>query len=72
MHIQRRKIDIDKWLEGCRIGEDPGLEFVFNWIHGNAEDFRSSWEQSLCAKCLFSRNCGHEVRRQCTEYQEHR
>lgn len=72
MLTQRRKIEIDKWLEGCRIGKDPGMEFVFNRIQRNAEIFCRAWEQSLYVNYVLIETCGHEVKRQCAEYKEQR
>ena len=72
MQVQRRKIEIDKWLEGCRIGRDPGSEYVLNWIQNNGREFRQIWGQSLCANCDSVENCGHELRQKCTEYNNHK
>jgi hypothetical protein len=38
---QIAEIELQKWLEGERIGRDPGEEFVRRWIKEHAEEFRA-------------------------------
>ena len=40
MKKQIEEIEREKWLEGERIGRDPGEEFVREWIKKHAEEFR--------------------------------
>lgn len=40
MQKQIDQINLDKWLEGERIGRDPGQEFVRKWIAESAAKFR--------------------------------
>jgi hypothetical protein len=40
MQKQIAEIEREKWLEGERIGRDPGEEFVREWIKKHAEEFR--------------------------------
>jgi hypothetical protein len=46
-----RKIEIDKWCEGCAIKTDPGNDYVAEWVKNNAEWFRQAWNKSLCRHC---------------------
>lgn len=43
MDAQIKKIEVDKWLEGERIGRDPGDEYVKKWIREEAAKFRKKW-----------------------------
>ena len=49
MTIQRKRIEIDKWLEGCRINGDPGADYILEWIENHAAEFREAWERSFPA-----------------------
>ena len=42
MQSQIAEIERQKWLEGERIGRDPGEEFVRKWIIENAEAYRAA------------------------------
>jgi len=70
MHIQIKKIDIDKWNEGCRINKDPGKEFVISWIEKNADWFRNAWNSSQCKSCLKWRECGYLLTKDCQNFEE--
>lgn len=70
MLAQKKKIEIDKWCEGCQTDRDPGETFIINWISKNAIRFRGAWEQSLCKNCRFVYECGFEVRRVCGMFKE--
>lgn len=65
MYAQIKKIDIDKWYEGCRIKRDPGQVFIITWIKNNAAWFRKAWEYSLCKNCCFVNECGYKVKQDC-------
>jgi hypothetical protein len=65
MRVQKKKIEIDKWLEGYNKKGDPGQEFVIEWIFKNADWFRKAWEKSLCVKCVSMEECGYKVREYC-------
>lgn len=41
MQKQIAEIELQKWLEGERIGRDPGEEFVRKWIEEHAEEYRA-------------------------------
>ena len=45
MDAQIKKIEVDKWLEGERIGRDPGDEYVKKWIRERAAKFRKEWSE---------------------------
>lgn len=68
MLAQKKRIDIDKWYEGCRRNDDPGTTYILEWIKQNASEFRESWEKSLCKNCCYLKECGFEVRQDCTKY----
>lgn len=65
---QKKKIEIDKWCEGCDKTKDPGQEYVINWIDQNGEWFRQAWEMSLCKSCCSSKQCGYNVLQLCDSY----
>ena len=68
MKAQKKCIERDKWLEGCRIESDPGVKYIMDWIKNNAAEFRMSWESSLCKNCHYSNNCGFELKQDCVKY----
>jgi hypothetical protein len=59
MANQIQAIDEAKWLEGCRLNEDPGQPFIFDWIKDNAEEYRNKWQDSVCSKCYKNVSCKH-------------
>jgi len=67
---QKKKIEIDKWCEGCNTTRDPGQDYVISWIHANGAWFREAWNKSLCKGCAFSQHCGHNVLQQCGSYKK--
>ncbi|HNR68983.1 MAG TPA: hypothetical protein PKN04_07365 [bacterium] len=69
MPVQIRKIEIDKWCEGCAIKTDPGNDYVAEWVKNNAEWFRQAWNKSLCRHCQTWNICGHRVLTECNQYQ---
>lgn len=64
-----KKIDIDKWQEGCRLHKDPGPEFIENWIKENAPHFRQAWDESQCKTCLNWTECGWKLLKTCSQYE---
>jgi hypothetical protein len=46
IQIQIKKIEIDKWCEGCRIEKDPGRQYVSSWIDRNARSYKEWYELS--------------------------
>lgn len=70
LHVQRRRIEHDKWCEGCGVGYDPGAMYVMNWIKNYAGVYRLAWNQSLCQSCKNYRICGMFVRTECSDYDE--
>lgn len=68
LKIQKQKIEIDKWNEGCRRAEDPGQDYVIRWIESNGDWFRQAWEGSLCKACKRMLICGIELRDCCEIY----
>ena len=68
--IQKKKIEIDKWCEGCNLSQDPGQEYMMAWIEQNGAWFRQAWERSLCKSCHFSLECGHKVQQKCDNFQQ--
>lgn len=67
---QKKKIEIDKWCEGCNQTIDPGQEYVISWIDQNSAWFRQAWNKSMCRSCTFSNKCGYNVLQQCDEYRK--
>jgi hypothetical protein len=70
MLAQKKKIELEKWYEGCKMDHDPGESFIINWIFTNANQFREAWEQSLCKKCCLVEECGFEVRDVCNKFEK--
>ena len=68
MRIQKKKIEIDKWCEGCSINDDPGQVYILDWIARNGSWFRRAWETSLCKNCIHSDECGFNVLECCDKY----
>lgn len=68
MYSQKKRIELDKWLEGNRTQQDPGSSFILNWINDNAQKFRNDWEKSLCCECGNSFDCGHNVVQNCGKF----
>ncbi len=72
LHVQRRRIEHDKWCEGIRLSRDPGKEFIHRWIQSYAGTFRDAWNHSLCHGCKHYRQCGLLVLRECDDYESYR
>jgi len=68
MLSQKRRIEYEKWLEGCRLKRDPGSEYILNWISLNGAFFRKAWEDSLCKDCALWENCGYLARSSCEDH----
>jgi len=71
MYAQKRKIEIEKWFEGCRTMCDPGQIFVVNWIESNGLWFRKQWERALCKDCSLVNECGFKLKQQCDKFKNH-
>ncbi len=68
MHVQKKKIELDKWFEGCKIENDPGQKYVLAWIASNGEWFRQLWDNSSCKSCMHCDRCGHLVLQKCEQF----
>lgn len=66
---QCHKIDIDKWNEGERIKNDPGMEFVLEWIRENGAEFHRLWDVSICKDCIRCEDCGYKVVEECKKFE---
>jgi hypothetical protein len=71
LHVQVRRIEHDKWCEGCGIGRDPGREYVMNWILNYAGQYRHAWNNSLCKGCKNYKECGLFVVKNCEKYEDY-
>jgi len=69
MQIQRKKIEVDKWNEGCRIQTDPGHKYVLSWVETKADWFRAAWENSRCKDCILCEQCGYFVLNDCERFE---
>jgi len=69
MQLQVKKIEVDKWCEGCRIEADPGSPYVLAWIENNGQWFRSAFEDSCCKSCRHWRLCGHDLLKSCSRFE---
>jgi hypothetical protein len=47
---QKKVIELDKYLEGCRLKKDPGESFIFEWIRVNAKKFRGNFIRKALTK----------------------
>ena len=65
MEAQIHRIEVDKWCQSERQCSDPGDDFIIDWVHINAVQFREDWDQSLCKDCLRLRQCGYNVLSAC-------
>lgn len=48
---QKKAIEIAKWIEGEKINNDPGENYVKHWVKTFAKDFKSYWIKSKCRQC---------------------
>ena len=65
---QVHKIEIDKWNEGVRINNDPGVDFILKWIRKNGATFHELWDNSRCKDCVRCDDCGYKVKKDCEKY----
>jgi hypothetical protein len=69
MKLECNVINYWKWLEGERIGRDPGQEFVMNWIRTSAAEFRLGWDVSNCKNCKHIQKCGYKLKQDCENFE---
>ena len=67
-HSQIKKIELEKWLEGTRIKNDPGDLYVMHWIEENSQKFRTAWGCSLCRTCTKASECGFKTMPECSSH----
>lgn len=70
LHVQLERIKYDKWCEGCGSKQDPGREYVMQWIDNYAGMFRLAWDNSLCKCCKHARRCGYYVKQECGAFEK--
>lgn len=70
MKLQIKKIEIDKWCEGCKIQTDPGQDYIINWIENNGQWFRSAYNLSACKSCRNWAKCGYNVAPNCSFFEK--
>jgi len=68
MLTQIHKIKIDKWNEGVKIQDDPGVEFIKEWIQKHGADFKKLWNKSCCKDCIHCNDCGYKVVEKCKDF----
>ena len=68
LHAEEECISKDKWLEGEKIHYDPGQTYILEWITQNSQEFRDKWNESCCRNCCESYDCGHYLRKNCTNF----
>ena len=64
------RVDLDKWLDGCKKNEDPGNDYVLDWVTKNAAKYREQWESSKCYSCSKWHDCGWKALSECQDYDE--
>jgi hypothetical protein len=68
LNVEIKKIEIDKWDEGVRRHNDPGNDFVLEWVERNAKQFRYQWDISVCKCCEKCYACGYNLLSACDGY----
>ena len=71
LFVQRKRIEYDKWCEGCGIKKDPGSKYVMDWIKNYAGTFREAWNNSKCSGCKNYKKCGLLVLLECDHYESY-
>ncbi len=66
---QIHKIEIEKWDEGVKIHDDPGIEYILKWIRENGEEFHRLWDKSICKDCIHCNDCGYKVVEKCKDFE---
>lgn len=61
---QKKAIEVAKWIEGEKIHNDPGENYVKHWVKTFAKDFKSCWEKSKCKQCVFE-ECRYKAIQYC-------
>jgi hypothetical protein len=68
MMCQVKKIDKSKWYHGHHINDDPGTDFITDWIKHNAADYRGKWFSSSCKDCRSQLSCGWKAVSNCDNH----
>jgi hypothetical protein len=68
--VEIKRIEIDKWIEGEKIHDDPGPRYVERWISEYAQEFRLQWLNSDCHVCVSAINCGYNLKCQCKSFKK--
>lgn len=68
IQVEIRKIDEDKFFKGIEIKQDPGNDFILDWIKRNGENWRNEWNLSKCQHCKHWKVCGHLVKQDCIDF----
>jgi len=68
LYIQMKTIDQSKWFQGENIKQDPGQEFIINWIKNNAEEWRNKYNKCICKNCECWKECGEKLKTDCQNF----
>lgn len=52
LNEQVKEMEKAKWLEGIKLGRDPGQEFIHKWIKENARRFRKGFVEKDLQEAL--------------------
>jgi hypothetical protein len=69
LQTEMKTINEAKWYEGEKRNADPGPNYIIEWINKNAEQWRKEWEISKCQHCAFWMYCGHNLKKDCEDFQ---
>lgn len=66
---QIHRIEYEKWMEGERTQQDPGMDFITNWIMQNGSEFHRNFSKSDCRTCANCFECGGSAKTHCDRYE---
>jgi hypothetical protein len=72
IHVERRKIETDRYFEGIKRQHDPRDDeyYDLDWIIKNAVEFSRKWRESCCRTCVLVKECGYNLETKCEKYSE--
>lgn len=45
LEAEKHEIEKHKWIEGEKLGRDPGNDAIIDWIRKYAKRFREEWDE---------------------------
>lgn len=68
INAQISRINFDKWLEGEKLHEDPGNDYILKWIEEHGREFHEKFIESDCRSCKTCSTCGGSGKQDCENY----